>query len=57
MIDLRPTLAAKSDQLNADDLIGRPLTVTVTKVVATGDAEQPISIHYDGDDGKPYKPG
>jgi hypothetical protein len=45
----------KSDQLNADDLIGRSLTIVVSEVVLTG-GEQPVTIRFDGDNGKPYKP-
>lgn len=56
MNDLLPTIAPKSDQLNADDLIGGPLTITVTKVLLTGSVEQPLSIAFEGDNGKPYKP-
>jgi len=57
MIDLASTVAPKSDQLNADDLIAGPRTVTVTGVRACPDsAEQPIDISFDGDNGKPYKP-
>jgi hypothetical protein len=57
MVDLSPTIVAKSDQLNADDLMGGPITVRVTRVTGNSDKEQPISVHYDGDGGKPYKPG
>lgn len=56
MTNLLPTITPKSDQLNADDLIGRSLTVTVSKVSLSGDADQPIAVHYEGDNGKPYKP-
>lgn len=56
MLNLLPTITPKSDQLNADDLIGRSITIKVTKVALSGDADQPIAIHYEGDDGKPYKP-
>lgn len=56
-VDLSQTIAAKSDQLNADDLLGGPITVRVTRVVGMNDKEQPIAVHYDGDNGKPYKPG
>jgi hypothetical protein len=54
--DLRPTIIPKSDQLNADDLIGRTMTIKVTKVSLT-DGDQPVSIHFEGDNDKPYKPG
>ena len=57
MTDLSKTIAPKSDQLNADDLITGPRTITVTKVVGNESNDQPISIFFDGDDGKPYKPG
>lgn len=56
MTDLRSTIVPKSDQLNADDLIGRTLTIRVSGVKLSGDADQPVCVHYDGDNGKPYKP-
>lgn len=56
MLDILDTTLVKSDQLNADDLIPGPITVTVSKV-SKGEGEQPISVHYEGDNGKPYKPG
>lgn len=57
MADLSQYIEAKSDQLNADDLLGGPRTIRVTRVVETNDKEQPIAVHFDGDNGKPYKPG
>jgi hypothetical protein len=55
-MNITDTIHPKSDQLNADDLIAGPKTITITAVkIAMG--EQPVSIHYEGDDGKPYKPG
>lgn len=57
MTDLSLTIAPKSDQLNADDLIAGPLTIRVTRVSACPDsAEQPVAISFEGDNGKPYKP-
>lgn len=56
MTDLSTTIAPKSDQLNCDDLIAGPRTVRVTKVEGGGTREQPISIFFEGDNGKPYKP-
>lgn len=56
MIDLSQTIAPKSDQTNADDLIGGPKTIRVTGVKLCGEPDQPIAIHYEGDNGKPYKP-
>jgi hypothetical protein len=56
-VDMSQFIAARSDQMNADDLLDAPRTITVTKVSATPDsAEQPVSIHYEGDGGKPFKP-
>jgi hypothetical protein len=56
MGDLAATIIAKSDQLNADDLISGPITVTVTAVTVNKNDDQPCSIFYEGDNGKPYKP-
>lgn len=57
MIDMTAFIAARSDQLNADDLIDGPRTITITKVTAQPDAaEQPVSIHYEGGEGRPLKP-
>ena len=55
MIDMSHFVEAKSDQLNADDLIGTPRTITVRRVVGN-DGDQPVSIFYDGDNNKPFKP-
>ena len=54
-MDLTPTLAPKSNQLNSDDLIAGPRTITITNVVA-GNPEQPVAVHYDGGQGKPWYP-
>ena len=55
-MDLSQTIIPRSDQTNSDDLIGGPRTIRITSVSA-GNAEQPVVIHYDGDNGRPYKPG
>lgn len=56
-VDMANFIAPKSDQLNADDLIAGPITVTITGVSANESSpEQPISIAFKGDEGKPYKP-
>lgn len=57
VVDLRPTIAPKSDQLNADDLIGQTKTITITGVRLCGEPDQPVAVHFEGDGGKPYKPG
>lgn len=53
--DLSLAIAPKSDQLNADDLIAGPLEITITRV-SISPGEQPISIDYQGGDGRPWKP-
>lgn len=53
--DLRGTIVPKSDQLNADQLLGGPMTITVSDV-RLGSEDQPISLHYANDGGRPYKP-
>lgn len=56
-MDMRTTIAPKSDQLNFDDFIATgSLTITITDVKGSADPQQPVSIHYQGDNGKPYKP-
>lgn len=54
--NLRPTIIPKSDQLNADQLVGGSMTVTVTDVRVTASDDQPVIVHYQGDAGRPYKP-
>ena len=54
-IDLSKTIEAKSDQLNADDLLGIHKILKITAIKA-GSADQPIIINFEGDQGKPYKP-
>lgn len=53
--NLRDTIVPKSDQLSSEMLISAPLTIRVTNV-SRGNAEQPVVIGYEGDDGRPYKP-
>lgn len=55
-LDMRDTIIPKSDQLNADDLIGGQMTVTITKVSRANTAEQPIAVSFEDDGGKPYMP-
>ena len=53
--NLRDTVIPKSDQLNADDLIGTSRTVTITNV-SRGSLESPLNIDFAGSDGRPFKP-
>ena len=54
-LDMAPTIVPKSDQLNADDLIGHAITATIISVTK-GNAEQPVHVNLEGFDGRPYKP-
>lgn len=55
-MDLSPTIIAKSDQLNADDLLSGPRTFTVAEV-REGNAEQPVSIVLaEFPSSRPFKP-
>lgn len=54
--NLRSTIIPKSDQLNADQLIGGPMTVTVSDVRVSSSEDQPVIVHYSGENGRPYKP-
>lgn len=52
---LLETIKAKSDQLNACDLVGGPITVTIQGVKKLSSADQPVSIEI-GEGRQPYKP-
>lgn len=54
-MDLTDTIAPKSDQINADDLMAGPQTVTVASVDA-GTAEQPVNVHLAETPGRPFRP-
>lgn len=54
-LDMSDTIIARSDQLNADDLITGPRTIKITKVSKKKD-DQPVILNYVDDGGKPFKP-
>lgn len=54
-MDLSDTIIAKSDQINADDLISGPITVTV-KSVTRGAPEQPVDVSTIETPGRAYRP-
>jgi hypothetical protein len=54
--DLRATIVPKSDQLNSEQLLAGPMTITVSEVRTSTSDEQPVVIHYEGENGRPYKP-
>lgn len=55
MMDMTQVIHPKSDQWNADDMIGGPKTITISDVSINGGTEQPVSIHIKGDS-KVYRP-
>jgi hypothetical protein len=55
MNDMSGVITPKSDQINADDLLGRTMTITVAAVQLKGGQEQPVSIYFDGSD-KAFRP-
>lgn len=55
-MDLTSTIVPRSDQINADDLLAGPVTVTITDV-RKGSAEQPVDVVLDiFGPGRPFKP-
>lgn len=55
MATLYDAIKPKSDQLNADDLKFKEKIIKITDVkVKSG--EQPVSVFFEGDEGKPWKP-
>ena len=55
MFDISKTIEAKSDQLNADDLISAKRVIKIIGV-SKGNAENPVVINYENDSGRPFKP-
>lgn len=49
------SIAPRSDQLNADDLMSGPRTFTIAEV-KRGNTEQPIDVHLVEFPGRPFKP-
>ena len=54
-MNLTESIAPKSDQLNADDLMAGPVTVTISEVTK-GSAEQPVDVHLVEFPGRAYRP-
>jgi hypothetical protein len=54
-MDISSTIEADSTQVNADDLIGSPRTVTITGV-NKGAADQPVNIELAEFPGRAYRP-
>lgn len=56
MVDLSKLVEAKSDQINAEDLIGTQKTIKIRDVVVKDNKEQPLEIYYEGEDNKCWRP-
>ena len=56
MLDVSSTILSKSDQLNASDLIGNEMILTVSNVNLVSSPDQPMVINWEGDEGRAYKP-
>ncbi len=55
--DMTKTIKSKTDQVNFDDFLGgQSRTIKITDVTGSDAKDQPVSIHFEGDGGKPYKP-
>ena len=53
--DVTFAMEAKSDQLNACDIMGQERIIKIREVtVINGD--QPVSVYFDGDNNRPWKP-
>lgn len=55
-MNITDTIEPKVDQLTADHLVGRTLTIRIT-AVRLSPGEQPCEIDYEGSNGLPYRPG
>lgn len=55
MTDVSFAMEAKSDQLNAVDIMGADRVIRIREVVVKK-GEQPISVYFDGDNNRPWKP-
>jgi len=55
IVDLTESIIPRSDQINADDLISGPVTVTISEVVK-GSAEQPVDVRLVEFPSRAYRP-
>lgn len=56
MTDIGDTIHASSDQINATDLVGGPITVTIGGVDVDTKKHQPVDIHLVEIPGRVYRP-
>jgi hypothetical protein len=55
MADITKTTETKSNQLNSDDMKD-DMVINITKVDVKDNGDQPVSVFFEGDNGKPWKP-
>lgn len=55
MGDMSSVIVPKSDQINYEDLLTGPITITITGVTVKQGAEQPVAVSFEGS-GKVYRP-
>lgn len=56
MADISFAIEAKSDQLNALDIVGAEPVIRIREVKVQKAPQQPVCIYFDGDNGRPWKP-
>jgi len=56
MVDITKAAQAKSDQLNAMDIMGVEPVIRVRGIDYKEGREQPLWIYFDGDNNRPWKP-
>lgn len=57
MNDIGDTIAPKSNQMNADDLVAGPVTLTITDVRVLDTGDQPVHVFFaEWPKGRPWKP-
>lgn len=56
MASFMHTTQAKSDQLNATDIMGVDLVITIRDAVLTKNDQQPLAVFFNGDNNRPWKP-
>ena len=56
MNDMSAVIVPKSDQISADDLLAGPITIRIASVDIRPGTEQPVFIHFEDDNGRPWKP-
>lgn len=55
MADVSQAMQAKSDQLNAVDIMGCEPIITIRDVIVR-QGDQPVSVYFNGDNNRPFKP-